>query len=90
MTHAVSAAEMLVEEIHGTLSREFCSRLVVTRGRVVVKGVLRSGIEVDFVPHFIGLQRRLECGPTLVDALVVLRVMNLKRRPDLGTSAPGA
>jgi hypothetical protein len=67
----------------GALPGQVGRRLHVPRRGVVVKTVLRTGINEGLVAHVARLQRRLESGPHRVDVGVVLGVVDQQRRLDV-------
>src|SRR3989454_2284142 len=77
------AAQVLLEEVRGALPGEGRRGLVVARSGVVVEAVLRARIGEHLVSHVVGLEGGLERRDAGVDALVVLRVVDEKRRLEL-------
>src|SRR5204862_2116414 len=78
-----ASAQVLVEEVDRPLPRQLGRCLVVARGRVVVKAVVRAGVHELLVLLVVRLERLLEVGPARIDAIVESRVVNHQRRVDL-------
>src|SRR5207244_2496827 len=75
--------QILREELERPRPRELRRRLVVARRGVIVEAVLRAGIHVHLVLDARGLERRLVCGPALVDPLIGAGIVQQQRRLDL-------
>src|SRR5215471_19222487 len=76
------SGEVLPQEVDRPLPGQPGRGLVVARRGVVVEAVLRAGIGEDLVAHVVGLERRLEGRDPGVDPVVVLGVVDEKRRLD--------
>src|SRR5258706_12120936 len=70
------SSQVFVEKLQRSAPRQFCCRLVITRGRVVVEAVIGSFVDIRRVIYVIGLQCGLESGPSRVDAIVESPVVN--------------
>src|SRR5258706_7573124 len=78
-----TSRETLLEQRDRTIPRQLRLRLVIPRRRVVVEAVLRARIDVHLVAHAGRLQRLLIGRPHLVDARVILGVVDGERALDL-------
>src|SRR5262245_13863902 len=78
-----ASAQIFVEPVEGALPGELGGRFVVARRGVVVKAVLRAGIDVAFMRHMTGGERLVERRPSRRDAFVLLAVLRQQRRLDL-------
>src|SRR5882672_12352867 len=83
-TDRFSSFQIFVEPIQRVLPGFLGCGLVVTRRRVVVETVIGALIDVTFMWHVVGRERRIEGFPSAGNALVELAILRVDRRLDLG------
>src|SRR5580692_8757122 len=79
-----SGPQVLIEPIHCALPSFLGGSLVVTGRRVVVEAVIGALVDMSLMWHLRLGQRRVEGRPSVGDARVLLAVLRIDRRLDLG------
>ena len=84
-----NSGKTILEVIQRPLPRELGGFGVVARRRVVVKAVLRAGIDIDLIWRAGCLQSVFKGGIGRIDAFVVFGQMAKQRGLDVGRRPPG-